>query len=173
MNIFNIFSISGAGMGAQRSRMSVTAGNMANAETTRTPEGGPCQRRNVFFQAIPLAGTFSSALHTTSAKHFSGGIQDQGGGIHSIRMAGIHSSSRPARKVYDPQHPDADGEGYVSYPDINVMEGIGKRLPTLIDDYINSASAILTALQEGINESILDIDDEIAKEETRIDAFEG
>ena len=122
MNIFNIFRISGAGMGAQRNRMSVTAGNMANAETTRTPEGGPYQRRNVFFQAIPLGDPTSSILSTTSAKHFSGGPRHQDSGVHSIRIAGIRESSRPPRKVYDPQHPDADGEGYVSYPDINVME---------------------------------------------------
>ncbi len=124
MNIFNIFGISGAGMGAQQRRMSVVAGNMANAETTRTPEGGPYQRRNVLFQAtsMPTAGTFSSVLATTSAKHFTGGVRDQGGSMQSIRVAGIEESSRPPRKVYDPQHPDADTEGYVAYPDINVME---------------------------------------------------
>ncbi len=124
MNIFNIFGISGSGMGAQRSRMSVVAGNMANAETTRTSEGGPYQRRNVLFQAIPMptVGTFSTVLATTSAKHFSGGVRDQAGSIQSIRVAGIQESSRPPRKVYDPQHPDADTEGYVAYPDINVME---------------------------------------------------
>ena len=124
MNIFNVFGISGAGMGAQRSRMSVVAGNMANAETTRTPEGGPYQRRNVLFQAMPMstAGTFSSVLATTSAKHFTGGVREQGGNMHSIRVTGIEQSSRPPRKVYDPQHPDADTEGYVAYPDINVME---------------------------------------------------
>jgi len=59
MDLFKIFSISGAGMSAQRSRMTVVAGNLANAETTRTPEGGPYKRRDVIFQAAPAGESFA------------------------------------------------------------------------------------------------------------------
>ena len=67
MNIFRIFNVAGAGMSAQRTRMSVVAGNLANAETTRTPEGGPYRRRNVFFQALPLHEDFPSVLQARSS----------------------------------------------------------------------------------------------------------
>ena len=59
MDLFKIFGISGAGMSAQRSRMTVVAGNLANTETTRTPEGGPYKRRDVIFQAVPVGEEFS------------------------------------------------------------------------------------------------------------------
>ena len=62
MDLFKIFSISGSGMAAQRSRMSVVAGNLANTETTRTPDGGPYKRRDVIFQASPMPGEFSGEL---------------------------------------------------------------------------------------------------------------
>lgn len=114
MDLFRIFTLSGAGMNAQKSRMNVVAGNMANAETTRTPEGGPYRRRNVIFQAVPPGGEFSSLMRLSLT-----GRPDE---ILTVEVAGVKESQRAPKKIYDPQHPDADSEGYVSYPDINVME---------------------------------------------------
>jgi flagellar basal-body rod protein FlgC len=109
-----MFSISGAGMAAQRERMSVITGNLANTETTRTPEGGPYRRRNIIFQAVPAKGEFVDLL--------SENFLDDPEGLLTVEVAGIRQSSRPPRQIFDPKHPDANGEGYVSLPDINVIE---------------------------------------------------
>lgn len=114
MDLFKIFNISGAGMSAQRSRMTVVAGNLANTETTRTPEGGPYKRRDVVFQAVPVGEEFSD--------HLSASDPEPAEGLLTVKVAGIEPSRRPPRKVFDPNHPDASPEGYVSLPDINVME---------------------------------------------------
>ena len=114
MDLFKIFAISGAGMSAQRSRMTVVAGNLANTETTRTPEGGPYKRRDVIFQAVPVSDEFSDNLSLSDS--------DSTEGLLTVKVTGIEPSRRPPRKVFDPNHPDASPDGYVSLPDINVME---------------------------------------------------
>ncbi|MBI2230768.1 MAG: flagellar basal body rod protein FlgC [Deltaproteobacteria bacterium] len=114
MDLFKIFSISGAGMSAQRSRMTVVAGNLANAETTRTPEGGPYKRRDVIFQAAPAGDSFADFLGVDGAERAEEPL--------AVEVAGVRHSSRPARKIFDPHHPDANAEGYVALPDINTME---------------------------------------------------
>lgn len=113
MDLFKIFSISGSGMAAQRSRMSVVAGNLANAETSRSPDGGPYRRRDVIFQAAPAEGEFADQLADLS---------DGQDGIQGVEVAGVKQSLRPPRKIFDPSHPDANPEGYVSLPDINPIE---------------------------------------------------
>jgi flagellar basal-body rod protein FlgC len=114
MNLFKMFAISGAGMAAQRDRMSVITGNLANTETTRTPEGGPYRRRDIIFQAVPANGEFANLL---SENFF-----DHPQGLLSVEVAGIRQSGRPPRQLFDPKHPDANVEGYVFLPDINVIE---------------------------------------------------
>jgi len=113
MDLFKIFSISGSGMAAQRSRMSVVAGNLANTETTRSPDGGPYRRRDVIFQAVPAEGEFSERLADLS---------DRPNDVQGVEVVGIKQSIRPPRKIFDPAHPDANPEGYVSLPDINPIE---------------------------------------------------
>ncbi|MBI4526341.1 MAG: flagellar basal body rod protein FlgC [Deltaproteobacteria bacterium] len=114
MDLFRIFGVSAGGMGAQRVRLSVIAGNLANAETTRSPEGGPYKRRDVIFEAVPFRETISAL---TAA-----GSQNLPHGILTVHVAGVRESGRPPRKVYEPQHPDANPDGYVLYPDINSLE---------------------------------------------------
>jgi flagellar basal-body rod protein FlgC len=113
MDLFKIFSVSGSGMAAQRSRMTVVAGNLANSETTRTPDGGPYRRRDILFQSVPVDGEFSAQLD---------GLSEGSGGAQGVEVVGVKQSGRPPRKIFDPNHPDANSEGYVSLPDINVME---------------------------------------------------
>jgi flagellar basal-body rod protein FlgC len=114
MNLFNMFALSGAGMAVQRERMSVISGNLANAETTRTAEGGPYRRRNILFQAVPADVGFADLL---SESFF-----ERREGLLSVEVAGIRQSTRAPRQIFDPNHPDANGAGYVSFPDINVIE---------------------------------------------------
>jgi flagellar basal-body rod protein FlgC len=130
MDFFSIFNITGGGMTAQRSRMNVVAGNLANAETTRTAEGGPYRRRSVLFRAQPAANEFAALL--TSGPQLSrvdpqsGQIpfksSDRSQHVLSVEVDAIQESKQDPKKIYDPQHPDANEEGYVSYPDINPME---------------------------------------------------
>jgi flagellar basal-body rod protein FlgC len=117
MDLFKIFSVSGSGMAAQRSRMTVVAGNLANSETTRTPDGGPYRRRDVIFKAVPAQGEFNAEFAAEFDK-LSDGVSDAQG----VEVVGVKQSSRPPRKIFDPHHPDADGEGYVALPNINTME---------------------------------------------------
>jgi flagellar basal-body rod protein FlgC len=91
----------------------VVAGNLANAETTRSPDGGPYRRRDVIFQAVPTEGEFAGQLADLS---------DGQDGIQGVEVAGVKQSTRPPRKIFDPSHPDANPEGYVSMPDINPIE---------------------------------------------------
>jgi flagellar basal-body rod protein FlgC len=114
MDLFKMFSISGAGMAAQRSRMSAVAGNLANTETTRTPEGGPYRRRDVIFKAVPVGEDFSELMSAST--------EETPESLLTVEVAGIKQSNRAPRKVFDPHHPDANADGYVSLPDINVME---------------------------------------------------
>jgi flagellar basal-body rod protein FlgC len=113
MDILKIFSISGSGMAAQRSRMSVVAGNLANTETTRTAEGGPYKRRDVIFQSVPVANEFSAELADLTERRSE---------AQRVEVVGIRQSNRPPRQVFDPNHPDANAEGYVALPDLNPIE---------------------------------------------------
>jgi len=114
MNLFKMFAITGAGMTAQRERMSVISANLANAETTRTPEGGPYRRRDIIFHAVPANRDFADLL--------SENVFENPEGLLSVEVAGIRQSSRAPRQIFDPSHPDANDAGYVSLPDINAIE---------------------------------------------------
>jgi flagellar basal-body rod protein FlgC len=111
MNLFGVMEISGSALKAQRVRAEVVAANMANAETTRTEAGTPYQRQNVVLQASD-GGGFASAM-----KGFGMATQTApAGGVNVTEV--VPSGAVPLRR-YDPTHPDADADGYVSYPDIN------------------------------------------------------
>ncbi|MCC7173720.1 MAG: flagellar basal body rod protein FlgC [Bryobacterales bacterium] len=111
MSLFSVLSVSASGMAAQRTRAELLVENLANAETTRTPEGGPYRRKDVVFESRPVASPFSSvfeALATPGA---------QGVGVSEVVVDG----REPERK-YLPGHPDADAEGYVAFPRVNPAE---------------------------------------------------
>ncbi len=110
MGMFDAIDVAGSGLTAQRLQMDVTAGNLANAETTKGANGQPYQRREVVLQeAQPAGGGFGSVLAGAQAASPVGGVQ----------VAGIVADPSPPRRVYDPGHPDADAQGYVSLPSIN------------------------------------------------------
>jgi flagellar basal-body rod protein FlgC len=129
-DLFSSLKISGSGMSVQRKRMNATAENIANAETTRTPEGGPYSRKRVIVSSEDVRTSFAGELnkarvnlrrtsndHLTNTRKYSIGDLDI-----SHASAKVHQSPRPPVKmIYDPSHPDANGEGYVAMPDINVV----------------------------------------------------
>jgi flagellar basal-body rod protein FlgC len=99
MSLFSVLSVSASGMAAQRARAEVIAENLANADTTRTPEGGPYRRRDVVFESI-LAEEMSTGVAVSSV---------------------LVDEREPMRR-YSPGHPDADKDGYVAMPRINPTE---------------------------------------------------
>ena len=99
MSLFSSLSVSASGMAAQRTRAALLVENIANAETTRTPEGGPYRRKDAVFTTASVASDFASELDA----------QLQTG----VSVAGISVDQRPAEKQYLPGHPDADAQGYV------------------------------------------------------------
>ena len=108
MDLFTAMKISGSGMSLQRTRMNVISSNLANVNTTRTPEGGPYRKKMVVAEATALQeGGFSQTLD---------------GAIREVRVVDVKEDKSAPRMVYDPSHPDADENGYVATPNVNVME---------------------------------------------------
>lgn len=137
MNLFGLMETSGSAMQAERMRAEVVAANMANAETTRTASGGPYRRQHVVFAAnegnpnfadsfgliSPQAATSADMTMPSSAQYpipmiGMPGTTDVAPGVH---ISQVVEDPAPPLKRYDPGHPDAGPDGYVSYPDINPL----------------------------------------------------
>lgn len=104
MGLFDSFRISGSGLTAERLRMDTIANNLANANTTRTEQGGPYRRQMVVFGAIEDESK-------SNKKQIGGGV----------KVVGIVQDPAPPKLVYDPQHPDANENGYVEFPNVSVV----------------------------------------------------
>lgn len=112
MSVFKSFQISASGLTAERLRMDTIANNLANANTTRSIEGGPYRRQVPVFapildQSMQGYGSLGSTI---------GGSQGKG-----VQVVGVVSDPSPPRLVFDPQHPDANAEGYVEMPNVHVV----------------------------------------------------
>ncbi len=114
MSLFGLFQISGSALAAERLRAEVATSNLANAETTRTPEGGPYRRRMVVFNAQP-ASPFRLVLANSL-----GAAETQPAG--GVRVGGVVEDTTAPLRQYEPGHPDADADGYVSYPNITPVQ---------------------------------------------------
>jgi flagellar basal-body rod protein FlgC len=142
MNLFGVMDVSASALRAERVRAEVVASNMANAETTRTPEGGPYQRHHVVFEAEgggsfeqSMANQMSSGaggFGSASGPGFTSGLASAsmglGGGVTAdtatpggVAVTGVISDESAPLRRYDPQHPDAGPDGFVNYPDINPL----------------------------------------------------
>jgi flagellar basal-body rod protein FlgC len=111
MGVFNVLGTAGSALTAQRLRMDVTASNIANAESTNTPRGGPYKRERVVFQ--PMRAGASSSIEAQSGN----GTE----GLRGVQVQGIIEDQSPPRLVYDPGHPDADADGNVAYPNVDLV----------------------------------------------------
>lgn len=114
MAIFNAFNISATGMSAQRIRMDILAQNAANVNTTRTEDGTPYVRKNVVFEE-KSANSFSTILNSATGNRNA----YIGSGVKVTEI--VEDTKTPMSTVYDPSHPDADENGYVTYPNVNVV----------------------------------------------------
>lgn len=106
------FRVSGSGMTAQRSRMNTISSNIANINTTKTPEGGPYRRKDVVFEAMPDQRNFGEILGANSPREH----------IQRVQVVDVISDRKAPLLKYEPDHPDANEDGYVAYPNINLME---------------------------------------------------
>ncbi len=143
MNLFGVMDVSGSALGAERVRAEVVAANMANAETTRTEQGVPYQRQHVVFTsaAVDPPANFAQAMFAqsgimggspiggismgTMGSSDMGSVGTGSAGMDALNpgvkvAAVVADNSAPLRR-YDPGHPDADKNGYVSYPNINPL----------------------------------------------------
>ena len=125
-NFLNSFDISGYGLSAQRVRVNTISSNIANAQTTRTDEGGPYRRREVVFKAINFNDAYNKALDedTQSAGYEDPLDEDEFGkkvnpAIMSVAVDKIVRDDRKPLMKFEPNNPDADANGYVAYPNIN------------------------------------------------------
>ncbi len=113
MGFLSSTSVSVSGMTAQRHRVTTISENIANAQTTRTPQGGPYRRREVIFAAVSNDRTFEQELLE----------QDRSlSNATEVKVVGVVQDNRAPVLKYDPGHPDANEEGYVEMPNINTME---------------------------------------------------
>lgn len=110
MRIFSAIDAAASGMTAERFRMDVISNNMANVNSTRTAEGGPYRRQQVVYQPredTAFANAFEKALNKTAG--------------NGVKVVGVEKDMSPLKKVYEPNHPDADKEGYVNMPNVNII----------------------------------------------------
>ena len=141
MSLFSALSISASGMAAQRTRAELITENLANAETTRTPEGGAYRRKDVVFQTDSASSPFSSAMNAA-----------MGSGTGGVGVSEILVDQREPEQRYMPGHPDAAANGYVAYPRVNPAEEMVD-LMSASNGY-NANVASMSTLKDMIQRSI-------------------
>jgi flagellar basal-body rod protein FlgC len=132
MSMFTGFRVLGSGMSAQRTRLNITSSNLANANTTRTDEGGAYRRRDPVFSAQAL-GNVNASDSISNA-------------IQGVSVTDIALDESPLPVIFDPGHPDADAEGYVTMPNVNVVEEM-VHMTTSARSFEANASAFQTLKQ--------------------------
>lgn len=113
MDFLTAMQISSSGLSVQRHRMETISSNLANVETTRTPEGGPYRKKSVVVTALPLENDFSAVLKN-----------ELGDTLNQALVSRVVRDQSEPRVIFNPSHPDADGEGYVAMPNIDVISEI-------------------------------------------------
>jgi flagellar basal-body rod protein FlgC len=120
MSLFTVFKISSQGMSAQRERLEAASSNLANAHSTRSAEGGHYRRRDVIFEATPVAST--AATEAAFAGPFDGALASARDAAQGVQVRTALAPAEQVIKRFDPNHPDADAGGYVSLPDVDPLE---------------------------------------------------
>jgi flagellar basal-body rod protein FlgC len=138
MSLFSALQVSASGMSAQRTRAEMLVENMANAETTRTPGGGPYRRKDVVFSSDRQASPFSAIFQSELSE--------------GVRVSDVLIDSRAPEMRYQPGHPDADANGYVAFPNMNPVEEMVD-LMSATRSYEGNVAAI-QAVKDMLNRSI-------------------
>jgi flagellar basal-body rod protein FlgC len=142
MGLFDAIDVAGSGLSAERLRMDITSENLANAQTTKGADGQPYRRKTVVLAEAgdigPTRPSFGSALNAAMTRS----VGNAASPARGVQVAGIVQDSTPLKRIYDPGHPDADKNGYVTMPNVNTV--------TEMTDLISSSRAYeanVTAMQ--------------------------
>ncbi|HTL12735.1 MAG TPA: flagellar basal body rod protein FlgC [Bdellovibrionota bacterium] len=111
MDFFSSMRVSASGLEAQMKRMNTISSNIANAETTRTEEGGPYRREDPVFAATTDRESFGEILDNQMDEN-----------VQGVQVVDVHKDTRAPRMVYNPSSPDANADGYVAMPNVNTVE---------------------------------------------------
>jgi flagellar basal-body rod protein FlgC len=136
--MFDIMKISSSGMRAQRTRLEVVAQNMANVHTTRTEEGGPYRKKDVVLTSQDVSEAKFSRIF--------------GGKIEGVKVEEVVESLKPFERIHNPGHPDADKEGYLTLPNVNIMEEMTDMISATRAYEANSS--VLQATKQMIQKSL-------------------
>ena len=139
MSLFTSLSVSASGMAAQRTRAELLVENLANAETTRTPQGGPYRRKDVVFQSDSVSSPFSAVFQREME-------------VNGVATSDIIEDTRDPERRYLPGHPDADKNGYVAFPRINPAEDMVDLMGSSRGYQANVAA--MSAVKDMLNRSI-------------------
>jgi flagellar basal-body rod protein FlgC len=141
MSLLSALSVSASGLTAQRTRAELLVENMANAETTRTPEGGPYRRKDAIFSSAPQSSPFSAEFQ-----------REMGSFSNGVEVADIYEDQRDPEKRFLPGHPDADPDGYVAFPRMNPAEDMADLISTSRGYHANVSA--MSAVKDMIQKSI-------------------
>lgn len=141
MNLFQALSVNASGMSAQRHRAQLLVENLANAETTRTPEGGPYRRKDAVFQSSPVTSPFGAVFQSELDEPAVG-----------VKVTEVLEDTREPDRRYLPGHPDADANGYVAFPRVSPAEDMVDLMGASRNFGANVAA--MTAIKDMINRSI-------------------
>ncbi len=141
MSLFGALSVSASGLAAQRDRATAIAENLANSETTRTPEGGPYRRKDVIFEPESQVSPFSAVFQAEFGPQAAG-----------VGVAEVVEETRPPIMKYDPGHPDANPQGYVALPNINPAEEMVDLMGASRGYQANAAA--MSAVKDMVSKSI-------------------
>ncbi len=108
MDFLSALHVSASGLSAERTRLDVATSNLANAESTRSPEGGPYKRLEPVFESVAMEA----------------GVGAQGSGVSQVHVARIVADESPGRRVYSPGHPDADADGFLTLPNVDPVHEV-------------------------------------------------
>lgn len=142
MDFMTALDIGASALSAERTHMNVISMNLANVKTTRTPEGGPYRRKTVVFQSAEVGSPFDAVMRSAMDRELRG-----------VKVQGVVSDQRPLRRVFEPGHPDADQEGYVYYPDINVVEEMANLITSVraYEANVTSINSVKTMFNRAVD----------------------
>ena len=131
MEMSDSLAVSVSGLDAQRRRLNVIASNLANAQSTSTPTGGPYKRRDVVFRSTAVPSAFQRAFRQVA-------VGPSSRALEGVSVARVVEDHKPGQLMYDPHHPDADSKGFVRLPNVSVMEEMVNMIQTQRAYEINS-----------------------------------
>ena len=142
MSLLTALSVSASGLSAQRTRAELLVENIANSETTRTPEGGPYRRKDAIFSSSPQGSPFSAAFQ-----------QEMGAYSNGVEVSDVYQDTSEPEKRYLPSHPDADANGYVAFPKMNPAEDMVDLMAATrgYDANVSAMSAVKNMIQSSID----------------------